>query len=92
MLQGGGVADSSDVQPALVPRLPSETVPHLTPALALQVAELKHALAAQQNAAELSRKDQEQAQLMMRDLEAKLAAVAANSKAEASKAESQVRL
>ena len=58
----------------------------------LQVAELKHALAAQQRETELCRKNQDQAQLMMRDLEARLTAVAANSKAEASKAEPQVRL
>ena len=69
MLQGGSFADSSEAQPALV----------------LQVVELKHTLAAQQREAELSRRNQElQAQLMLRDLEARLTAAPATSKTEAS--------
>ena len=76
MLWGGSAADSSDAQPAP----------------ALQVAELKHALAAQQREAELSRRNQElQAQLMLRDLEARLTAAPATSKAETS-TEFKVRL
>eukprot|EP00891_Asterochloris_glomerata_P009392 jgi/Astpho2/9392/fgenesh1_pg.00145_%23_17_t len=50
-----------------------------------QVAELKHAMAAQQREAELSRRNQElQSQLMLRDLEARLTAAPATSTAEAS--------
>ena len=53
--------------------------------LTLQVAELKHAMAAQQREAELSRRNQElQSQLMLRDLEARLTAAPATSTAEAS--------
>ena len=68
----------------------SETLLHHTPAL--QVVELKHALAAQQREAELCMRNQElQAQLMMRDLEARLTAAPATNKAEAS-TELKVRL